>query len=196
MKAVRSAAERSVKVSDSTIIELFFARDESAISKTAEKYGRKLFGISENITGDPEDAEECVNDTYLAAWNSIPPTRPDNYYAYICRIVRNISLDRADRKKAGKRSAEVVPFSAELESVLADTEADPGRAEELPALLDGFLRGLDEDTRLMFLRRYFYGDSTSRISEMTGVGENVIYARLFRARKRLKKLLVKEGFCR
>ena len=179
---------------DSAIIGLFFERDESAISATAEKYGKRLFGISENITGCREDAEECVNDTYLAAWNSIPPTRPDNYYAYLCRIVRNISLDRADRGRAKKRSAEVVPFSSELESVLADTEANAGRSEELSFILDGFIRTLEADTRLIFIRRYFYGDSAGSISEITGIGENGIYARLFRARKRLMKLLRKEGF--
>lgn len=179
---------------DSAIIELFFARDESAISRTAEKYGRKLFAVSENITGNREDADECVNDTYLAAWNSIPPTRPDNYYAYLCRIVRNISLDRVDRGRAKKRCAEVISFSSELEGILPDAEVDPERAERLSGILDGFIRTLDADTRLMFVRRYFYGDSAENISKLTGIGENGIYARLFRARKRLKKLLMKEGF--
>lgn len=179
---------------DSAIIELFFARDESAISRTAEKYGRKLFAVSENITGSREDADECVNDTYLAAWNSIPPTRPDNYYSYLCRIVRNISLDRVDRGRAKKRCAEVISFSSELEGILPDAEIDPERAERLSSVLDGFIRTLDADTRLMFIRRYFYGDSVGDISKLTGIGENGIYARLFRARKRLKKLLMKEGF--
>lgn len=177
---------------DTAIIELFFARDESALREADAKYGARLNRLARSITGDERDAEECVSDAYLAAWKAIPPTRPANLYAFLCRIARNLSLNCFDRSRAQKRCAEVVPLSAELEQVFA---APPGASAPtgIAEALDRFIRTLDEDTRLIFVRRYFYGDPLPVIAELTGICENNLSARLFRARKRLGKMLQKEG---
>lgn len=178
---------------DAAILDLFFARDEAAIKETAAKYGMRLCRLSESITGDGKDAEECVNDTYLAAWNAIPPTRPVVYYAFLCRIVRNLSLNRFDRSRAEKRKAEVVSLTAEMEEVVAGAGEYENEHSEIAEILDRFLRELDGDTRLIFIRRYFYGDPIAALAAMTGLSENSLYARLFRARKKLSKRLFKEG---
>ncbi len=178
---------------DHAIVELFFARQESAITETAKKYGRSLRKLAKNITGNEQDAEECVNDTYLAVWKKIPPTRPSNYYAFLCRITRNLSLNSLDYSRAKKRCAEVISLSAEMEEILSDTSNSEIQHAKMTEIFDRFLRTLDEDTRLIFIRRYFYGDSLPELASLTGIKENNIYARLFRARKRLAKMLAKEG---
>lgn len=178
---------------DAAIIRLFFNRDEQAIAETDQKYGRVLVGVSENIVEDHEDARECVNDCYLAVWQQIPPTCPMNYYAYLCKIVRNLSYNAYDKKHAAKRSAEFVELSHELSETLPDGASSPDETE-LGQAIDRFLRELDQRSRLLFVRRYFYSDSVSKIAEMTGMSGNAVSARLSRTRKGLKKYLEKEGY--
>lgn len=191
MKA--APAERGEYMDDGMILDAFFARDETAIRETDAKYGERLRGISKSITGSLSDAEECVSDAYLAAWNRIPPTRPDNYYAYLCRIVRNISCNLFHKNTAMKRSANILSLDAELSEIIPDLAASFDEGEVTDAI-NGFLLSADKDTRHLFVRRYFYADSLSDLSRLTKISENGIASRLSRIRKKLKDYLEKEGF--
>lgn len=179
---------------DSLILDLFFERNENAIKETDCKYGKKLMSISQNITENRLDAEECVNDTYVAVWNQIPPTRPDNYGAFLCRIVRNISYNLFHKNNAKKRSACIISLDDELSEIIPDTKHVESDEMELGAAIDNFLRSQDKSTRLLFVRRYFYGDSISALSKLSGLAESAISMRLMRSRKKLRVYLEKEGF--
>ena len=179
---------------DSEILDLFFARDETAITETDNKYGNRLCGISRNITVNEQDAEECVNDTYVAAWNQIPPMRPDNYFAWLCRVVRNISYTLFHKNTAQKRTANVVSLDEELSELIPDTSEVPRNENRLGEAIDRFLREQNKDTQYLFIRRYFYADSLSVLSSLTGMSESGIAMRLMRVRKKLKAYLEKEGF--
>lgn len=181
---------------DSDIIELYFERNETAISETDKKYGKRLIRLSENITGNISDAEECVNDTYLTTWNKIPPTRPNHFYAFLCKIARFLSLDIYDKGKAAKRSATVVELTAEMYEMLPDKSLGEGilpNAETLGGRIDAFLRTLDEGTRSIFVCRYFYSEAVKDIAKSTGMTQNRISGILFRTRKQLKEYLEKTG---
>lgn len=177
---------------DNQILDLFFARDESAIDHVADKYGSQLLRLSQNLLGSEDDARECLNDTYLAAWDRIPPARPACFYAWLCRVIRNLSCDRLDRDRAAKRSASIISLTQELEQVL--TVPAPGETGELSQSIDRFLRRQDKLSRQLFLRRYFYADSLTELARMTGMRENTVAARLVRLRRRLRKHLIEEGF--
>lgn len=179
---------------DEMILDLFFARDEKAISETEIKYGRGLMGLSINIVGDVEDAKECVSDTYLAAWNTIPPNRPQYFYAYLCKVVRNISYNLFNRNIAQKRNANMVALSDELLEILPNQEGDSKDDIFLGEAIDEFIRLLDIDTKLLFIRRYFYGETINKLAKMSNLSENNISVRLHRTRRKLKKFLEKEGF--
>lgn len=200
MAQIDRISGKGTYMDDFRIIELFFARNERAIEETDKKYGRMLTGISFNIVGDRLDAEECVNDTYLAAWNNIPPTRPSDYSAYLCRILRNISYDMYDRKNAIKRKAVMVELSDEIGELVSfrnpDAPAieDQAAAAEIGKIINLFLKSLKPETAKIFVRRYFYADTIQAISEITGMSTGKIESALFRARKKLKSLLEKEGF--
>ena len=128
---------------DSKIIELFFARNEDAIKHTDDTYGRRLFHLADNIVHNDQDAEESVNDTYMKAWDTIPPQRPEHFFAYIAKICRNFALKRIDWQKAKKRNAEVVTLTQEMENCIPDTYRDMEADErELGRILDAFLRTL------------------------------------------------------
>ena len=179
---------------DTQIIELFFARDERAIRETDMKYGKPLTGMSTNITGSLADAEECVNDTYLAAWNQIPPDRPDYYDAYVARILRNLSFHCVRRAAAKKRSASVVSFDEELSEMIPDTTGNAVEERELGEAIDRFLGSVETGDRYLFLRRYFWGDTPEELSALTGMSKNAISLRLMRIRRRLKTFLTEEGY--
>lgn len=178
---------------DSAILDLFFARNENAIKETENKYGQKLIGIARSITCSGSDAEECVNDAYLAAWNQIPPTRPEHFFAFLSRIVRNVSYNRFHKNTAKKRNANVVSLDEELSEIIPDPKSIVSDSE-LGSAIDRFLRKQEKDARNLFVRRYFYGDSVSALSILTGMTENAVAMRLMRMRKRLKKFLEKEGY--
>ena len=179
---------------DSEILDLFFERSEKAIKETEQKYGSRLLGISQNITGNKSDAEECVNDTYLAAWNQIPPTRPDNYLAFLCRICRNISYNLFHKNTAQKRNANIISIDDELSEIIPEQCSADSDETELGNAIDRFLRNLDKSMQFLFVRRYFYGDSISALSKLTGIAEPAVAMRLMRIRKKLKVYLEKEGF--
>ena len=144
---------------DSKIIELFFLRNEDAIRHTQDAYGRRLFVLADNIVRNDQDAEESVNDTYMKAWDSIPPQKPIRFFAYLARICRNFALDKLDWKKAAKRNAEVISLTQEMEACIPDRVHDREmEAKELGQILDAFLRTLTEENQLVFLRRYWFDE--------------------------------------
>ena len=179
---------------DSKIIELFFARNEDAIKHTDDTYGRRLFHLADNIVHNDQDAEESVNDTYMKAWDTIPPQRPEHFFAYIAKICRNFALKRIDWQKAKKRNAEVVTLTQEMENCIPDTYRDIEADErELGRILDAFLRTLTPENQMVFLRRYWYVDTIAEIAIRYGISESAVQMRLNRTRSKLAMYLAKEG---
>lgn len=180
---------------DSAIIELYFGRDEQAIRVTSEKYGGLCFRVAHNILGSREDAEEVVNDAYLAAWESIPPARPESLRSYICGIARNHALKRFEFNKAAKRMPKALLSFAELEEMLTDSTSQPDiSAMELGELIENFLKEQSADARCVFVRRYYFFDSISDIAKKYSFGESKVKTLLSRTRKKLKNYLNKEGY--
>lgn len=182
---------------DERIVELYLSRDEAAIKETAEKYGGRLKALSFGIVGDPETAEECENDTYLEAWNSIPPHEPRGYlYAFLARITRHVSLNRCRDRDRLKRRAFICELSAEMEQCLPDPDDGTHRADDmvLGEVINKFLGSLDEEKRNVFIRRYWFMDSVSDIAERFGLSESKVKTTLFRCRERLRERLRKEGY--
>ena len=175
---------------DSQILALYFIRDEAAISETETKYGRLCTHIARNILDNPEDAEECVQDTYLALWDAIPPAQPENFSAFVCRIARNLSLKKLEYRSAAKRNAEICIPLSELEAILPAPNTE---SEELGSLISTFLRTEKELPRKIFLRRYWFFDSVSEIAGQFSCSENKVKSILFRTRNRLRNYLKKEG---
>ena len=179
---------------DLQIIELYFARDEQAIKETDRKYGKMCFRVAKNLLFNNEDSEECVNDTYLTVWNKIPPTRPNNFTAFICKITRNLSLKRLEISNAMKRSADAIISLSEIETTLPDYNIAQGvEDEELGKLISKFLWSEKELDRNVFLRKYWFFDSISDIAERYSMNENSVKSMLFRSRNRLRDFLRKEG---
>ena len=183
-------------VEDREIIALFFARNEDAIQQTDEAYGRRLYHLADNIVRNGQDAEESVSDTYMKAWETIPPHCPQYYFAYIAKICRHFALDKLDWKNAAKRKAEVVSLTQEMELCVPDTQRDQElTGKELGMILNAFLRTLTRENRVVFLRRYWYGDTVAEIAARYGVGESAVQMRLSRTRAKLCTYLEKEGVC-
>ena len=189
---------------DEKIVELYFERDEAAIEKTSEKYGKRLRAVSNGIVRDMETAEECENDTYLEAWNIIPPNEPKTYlYAFLARIIRNISLNFCRKKTALKRNAFVCELSAEMEKCIPSPDDMNCRIDDMDCRIDDmvfaeimnrFLEELGSEKRKIFVRRYWYMDSVSEISEKFSISESKVKTVLFRIRKKLRDFLEKEGY--
>ena len=179
---------------DSKIIELFFARNEDAIKRTDDTYGRRLYHLADNIVHNGQDAEESVSDTYLKAWETIPPNRPKYFFAYIAKICRHFALDKLDWKNAAKRNAEVVSLTQEMELCIPDTGREQELAgKELGMNLDAFIRTLTPENRVVFLRRYCYVDTIAEIAARYGISESAVQMRLNRTRAKLCTYLEKEG---
>lgn len=179
---------------DSKIIELFFARNEDAIKHTDEIYGRRLYHLADNIVHNGQDAEESVSDTYMKAWDTIPPQKPQHFFAYIAKICRNFALKKLDWKNAQKRKAEVVTLTQEMESSIPDTSREREvDARELGRILDAFLRTLTPENQMVFMRRYWYVDTIAEIAARYGISESAAQMRLNRTRSKLAMYLAKEG---
>ena len=181
---------------DSAIIELYFQRCEQALAETDRKYGGYCRAIAENILKNPSDTEECVNDTWLQAWNSIPPQRPVILQVYLGTITRNLSFNRYRANRTQKRgSGQIVLALEELEYCLTCTDSaeQSMEAAELGRLIDAFLRTLSERDRYIFLRRYWYVDSIRQIARRLHMSEGTVKSNLFRTRQKLKELLSREG---
>lgn len=179
---------------DLTIIALYFARNEKAIEETDKKYGKLCFCMAHNILSNNEDAEECVNDTYFNVWNKIPPTRPHNFRAFICRIVRNLSMKKLEFNCALKRNQNVTVSYTELEEILPDTRTAPEwEYENLGKIINDFLQHEKEDARNVFIRKYYFFDSISDIAERYAFTESKVKNMLYHSRNKLKDYLKKEG---
>lgn len=180
---------------DKKIIELFYERSEQAITELSKKYGLLCEKIADNILNNHLDAEECVNDAYLAVWNTIPPQNPDSLVSYVCRIVRNQAIKKYHENTALKRNSIYDTSLDELEEVLPSSASVEGEleAKEVSAMIDRFLETLDKQSRTMFIRRYWYSDSIEEIALSFKTSKHYISVRLSRIRKALKKHLVKEA---
>ncbi len=187
--------KKEYSVDDKQIIELFFERNENAIRQTEIKYGRLCRGIASNILNDAGDAEECVNDTYLAVWNKIPPERPSNFTAFICKIARNLSLKRLEYNSAAKRNSSRNISLSELEAAIPDESISNVEDTELGKMISEFLKNEKETARNVFIRRYYFHDGISELAEAFGFGEAKVKSMLFHTRSRLKKFLTERGVC-
>jgi RNA polymerase sigma-70 factor (ECF subfamily) len=184
-------------LNDEKIVELFLERNEEAIGKTSEKFGKRLQKLSFGITEDFETAEECENDTYLEAWNRIPPHEPKSYlYAFLARITRHLSIDRCRERERLKRKAFLCELSAEMEECIPSPDDMDCKIDDMvfAEAINRFLRNLSEEKRNIFIRRYWYLDSVSEISKRFSLSESNVKKTLFRLRKNRKEYLEKEGF--
>ena len=182
---------------DEEILALFRARAEDAVAAASEKYGRRCRTVARNILADESDAEECVSDALLAAWNAIPPQSPRYLGAYLARITRNLALNRIKAASTRKRGGGETALA--LEELVDCASPAPGPEETLEsgaltAAIEGFLRSLPAEQRRLFLRRYWYLCSVKDIARAMGVGESRVKSRLARLRKALRAHLEKEGF--
>lgn len=182
---------------DIKIVALFFERDEAALRETSQKYGQALRNISYNIVCDRETAEECENDTYLEAWNTIPPSDPSGHlFAFLARIVRHISIDVCRTRGRQKRKAVITELTAEMEECIPSPDDTALKLEqnELGKAISSFLRLQSEEKQIIFLRRYWYTDSVETIAHSLGIGESKVKMTLMRMRNALKNYLLKEGY--
>ena len=181
---------------DKQIIDLIFARDETGLRHTEEKYSRLYLSILRQALSDESDVEECGNDVLMALWNRIPPQYPNHFPSYICRIARHIGITRYRHNTAQKRGAGYTALLSELEDCIpASNQIEAWEnAQALSAVVNRFLRSLDDQSRVLFLRRYYYLETVKELSIRFHVTENFVSVRLHRARKMLKTLLNEEGF--
>ena len=182
---------------DNGIVELYLLRDETAIMQSAKKYGSRLRSLAYGIVGDRQTAEECENDTYLEAWNTIPPHEPRSYfYAFLARITRHTALNCCRDRSRLKRSAFICELSEEMEQCIPAPDDVECRIDDmaLSEILNGFLGKLDEEKRNIFIRRYWYLDSIEDISGRFDLSESKVKTALCRLRRRLREHLEKEGY--
>ena len=182
-------------MTDTEIINLFFERSEQAIDELAKKHGSAVARVARNILGNKQDAEECVNDTYLGAWNAIPPQRPNPLRTFVCRIARNLATMKYHSNTAEKRNSQYDLALDELEDYLADKSGveEAYEAKELAEAINSFMATLSYTDRFIFTRRYWYSDPVRDIAKMAHSTTNSVAVRLFRIREKLRLYLVKEG---
>ena len=179
---------------DERIIELYWSRDEAAISHTKQRYGEKLRRISFNILKNHEDAEESENETYLKAWGAIPPQRPQYFFAFLAKICRNISFHRLEWLNADKRNAEIVQLTVEMEQCLPDYMADRHfEAEEIGEIISIFLQNQSKQNQVIFIRRYFFAEPIREVARHLGISEGTVKSALSRTRNQLRAYLKEEG---
>lgn len=182
---------------DKQIIALYFARNETAIRETDCKYGSYCSRIALNLLHIREDAEECVNDTYFAAWNRIPPETPRSLSAYLSRILRNIAISRFRRDHAQKRYDGMELLLSELDDCIPTTENVEKTLEEaeLSEMISDFLESLPADDRTLFIRRYYHGDTVKALAKISGSDPKKLSYRLFTLRAKLRTTLEEKGVC-
>jgi len=184
-------------MNDKAIVDLFWNRSEQAIVETGNKYGKYCYSIAYNILTNPEDAEESVNDTYMDAWNCIPPNRPSILATFLGKITRRISIDCYRNRTAKKRGGGELPLVLEeLQECIAssDTVEQEVEATHLSEVINSFVRGLSHTEQKVFLCRYWYMDSVASICVQFRFSESKVKSMLYRTREKLKVLLEKEGF--
>jgi len=182
-------------VDDSKIIELFYERSEQAIIELSKKYGAVCTRVANNILNNRQDTEECVNDAYLGAWNTIPPQHPNPLLSYVCRIVRNLAVNRYHANTAAKRNSSYDVALDELENCfsVANSVEDEFDAKEIACIIDEFLATLPRENRILFVRRYWQGESIADLATLFSISSHQVSVRLFRVREKLKKHLIREG---
>lgn len=181
---------------DKEIITLYLQRSQMAIIETKSKYGHYCRAIASNILSNYADIEECENDTYMAAWNIIPPNWPNKLSVFLGRVIRNIALDKYSYNKAKKRNNEFDVILSELEECLSSPDTVENQYEhgELAKSISKFLYTIDREARSVFIRRYWYSDSIKEISTNFNMSSSKVKSMLHRTRSKLKKHLEKEGF--
>lgn len=182
---------------DARIVALFLRRDEAALAAVEEQYRGRLLAIARNLLGDEGEAEECLNDALLEAWNRIPPHEPSDWlFAFLARIVRAKALNRVKARSAEKRCAELVSLTDELAELLRSHEDTESAVEagELAESVSRYLRDVSEEKRRVFVRRYWYAEPVRQIAARYGISESKVKSLLWRARQELAKHLKKEGF--
>lgn len=176
---------------DSQIVRLFFQRSETALAALQQKFGGLCRSVISHILTDPRDVEECISDTYLRIWNSIPPERPAQLSSYLARIARNAALDRYDYNSAQMRSSALTLAFEELEGCLP--AGDAGSDSQLfSEFMDSFLRAQSKDSRIFFVRRYWYGESIREIAAACHCGEEKVKTSLYRTRNKLRSAMIEE----
>lgn len=183
-------------MTDGDIIALLFARREDGLEQVAKRYGRDCHHIARNILRNEQDAEECVNDTYVKVWGAIPPARPKSLRSFVMTIARNLALDRLRTGHAERRipSDVCIPLSELEEHLEGIAVSDERMTEDLRRIINEFLDSLSKKDAALFVRRYWYLDSVRRLSEISGYSENNVYQRLFVMRQKLRDRLIKEGY--
>jgi RNA polymerase sigma-70 factor (ECF subfamily) len=182
-------------MTDIQIIDLFGARSEEAISETEKKYGNLCRHIAKGVLSCEQDVDECVNDTLLAIWNTIPPENPDKLSAFICKVARNIALNKYDYISCGRRNPNTTVSMTELEDCLPDTDDVSSAVEnrEVIAHINDFLRRISFNDRNIFMRKYYFGDSLAHIARTFGFSESKVKSSLHRTRNKMKIYLTKKG---
>ena len=180
---------------DVQIIELYWQRNEQAIAETASKYGAFCFGIAKNILSIREDAEECVNDAYHQVWNVIPPQRPDKFRPWLGKVVHNMALNLWNKNHTQKRYAGMTELLSELEDCIpaSQTVEQEIEGKELTGHIDRWLRSLDREDRILFVRRYWNGVALRDLAREKGIAPGKLAQRMYRLRIGLKTALEKEG---
>ena len=182
---------------DEAILALYRQRQSSAITETDAKYGRLCFSVANNILNNREDSEECVNDTWLHAWNAIPPEWPKKLSAWLSRVTRNLAVSRFRAEHAAKRGGDELPLILdELAECIADRDNGEDFADQIALrdALNSFLRKLSPEARTVFIRRYWHVQSIDEIAKACGMSVSKVKSMLMRTRNRLKKALTEEGF--
>lgn len=183
---------------DEQIVQLYWDRNPEAITVTANKYGKYCISIARNILQSEQDCEECVNDTYLRAWNVMPPQRPAVLTAFLGKITRNLAIDRYRHESAEKRGGNLKVSLEELKECIADGKGslveDEIAGRELTEVINVFLSGLPQKKRILFVRRYWYFDSVSDIAKRVGMTEGNVSVNLKRIREKLRYFLIERGF--
>lgn len=182
-------------MTDTEIINLFFERSEQAITELDKKHGNAVTRVARNILGNSQDTEECVNDTYLGTWNTIPPHKPSPLRTFVCKIARNLATKKYHSNTADKRNSQYDLALDELEDYLSDSDSveKAYEAQELKEAINGFIATLSYSDRFIFMRRYWYSDPVQDIAKMADSTTNSVTVRLFRIREKLRLYLVKEG---
>ncbi len=184
-----------IPLEDSKIVELFLERSEDAIEALSEKYGSLCMKIAGNILNNRQDAEECVNDTYLGVWNAIPPHRPNILVSFVYRITRNLAIAKFHREQAAKRNSSYDLALDELENCFASRETveEAFQAKLVAESIDRFLLAQPQQSRVLFVRRYYYADSVGELALRFGISSHTVSVRLSRIREKLRKHLIREG---
>lgn len=190
---VNSDAEVDIR-SDDEIIKLFWEREESAIDKVARKYGGLIYSVAYNILHDSGESEECVNDTYLALWRAIQPSKPEHFSAYLCGIVRNIALDRYKARHRRKRvHSELTVSFEDLLCDIGDIADESAEGEKLSGIIGSYISELNKRQKKIFVARYYIADPVERIASTLGISVSMVYKELSAIKRGLREHLKKEG---